>query len=216
MKYAAIIFGVFFIWVNAAYGQGASPDKDAAIAELVYLAGEVKVERGGTLIPAHLNIPLLKGDVLKTGSNGAADLRLRDGSVIRVGSSVTLDVGQVALSSDPKSRLWLLTVWSKIQVLTGKAGASPGISFAAGVRGVEEEEMGAKLELEYVEEETDRLPPPEEIESAIIVLKRMAEENPERAEEALYLISLSYQKLGEIYQQRLREKYPQSNYIEGR
>jgi ferric-dicitrate binding protein FerR (iron transport regulator) len=63
-------------------------------ATLSYVKGEVQVASHGATAPGKAGAALAKGDVIRTGRDSAAMIRLADGSLVKLNTETALEVGQ--------------------------------------------------------------------------------------------------------------------------
>src|SRR5438874_9011420 len=70
------------------------------IVRLSYTKGDVQVNRGQGHEAALLNMPVVEGMKISTGSDGAAELEFEDGSTVRLTPDSVLDVQKLASSDD--------------------------------------------------------------------------------------------------------------------
>ena len=189
------------------------------VAEVAYVGGGASVERDEGSIAVELEMALFKGDKLSTDERGRVEIRSRDRTALNIKGGVEgLDVGSVVLSENPGNKLWAKTIWNRVQkVVSG--GAASNVTVVGGVRGAEEDEIGEELELDWEEEEQEEEEESftqEDIELAIVSLRKIVEDDPqsEVAGEAQFLIAEAYGQLAEMSYRKLIEQYPDSEYVE--
>ena len=84
-----------FLLASAAWAEN-----HARIVRLSYTKGEVQIDRGQGHEKALLNMPIVEGMKISTGSDGAAELEFEDGSTVRLTPDSLLDVQKLASSDD--------------------------------------------------------------------------------------------------------------------
>mgnify|MGYP001048108526 CR=1 FL=1 len=96
MHHLLIILAIFFS-LN-------SPELSAStsVGSIKTLSGEVKVSRGGELLPSNMGMPILKNDELITGKNSAVGIIMHDNTVLTAGEDSSLSVE--SFTYDRKSR----------------------------------------------------------------------------------------------------------------
>ncbi len=99
MKRAASYYAIIclaLLWPLFGLGAVAPVVAEEVLAELKSVNGQVDILRQGSLpaIPAKTGNPLHIGDVVRTKSNGYAELRYRDGSLLKMAPGSRLDIGE--------------------------------------------------------------------------------------------------------------------------
>ncbi len=119
---AALICGI--VGAQPAYAAG-----DPPLVRLSYVGGSVQILQGTTVQfqQAQINMPLLEGSRVETGSDGQAEIEFKDGSVARLTPNSSLQLNRLAHTESDSER-------TAIELLSGLAyfelNASEGQHFA--------------------------------------------------------------------------------------
>ena len=101
-KYIALCFAFGFSALSLAQSAPAQSSAVTRAARLTYMQGTVTIAGadipGG--VPAQLNLPLLSGVQLITGSDGQAEVEFEDGSVIRLTPNTALSLDKLTVQPD--------------------------------------------------------------------------------------------------------------------
>ncbi|HEV2647522.1 MAG TPA: DUF6600 domain-containing protein [Acidobacteriaceae bacterium] len=90
------------LFVFAALAPRAFADSTTRAARLTLAQGSVNLIQpsSATPIPAQVNLPLLSGVEVSTGSDGRAEIEFEDGSVVRLTPNTALSLDNLAINSD--------------------------------------------------------------------------------------------------------------------
>jgi len=101
-KHIALCFAFGLSVLSLAQSPRAQLSADTRAARLTYMQGTVTIAGadipGG--VPAQLNLPLLSGVQLITGSDGQAEVEFEDGSVIRLTPNTALSLDKLTVQPD--------------------------------------------------------------------------------------------------------------------
>lgn len=92
---------VALLWLHAAPGAA-----ESGVAHIQYVEGQVELQRASEPEPepGELNVPLLPGDRIWTHAGSRAEVRLEDGTLLRLAEGTKIDV--VGLGDENVLRLW--------------------------------------------------------------------------------------------------------------
>ncbi|MGQ9629511.1 MAG: hypothetical protein ACUVXI_04240 [bacterium] len=155
------------------------------MAEVVFTKDEVKIRREDKTLKASVGMNLRIGDVIITGKDSRADLKLKNGAVIRLGEMTTVNLRELIESYDLQSVVWARGTWEAIKRITIGSQREAKPTAQAAVRGVE-----ATSELEA----------------------QWREEDKEPSAEVYYFIGEAYSHLARMAYKKALETHPGSEY----
>lgn len=93
---------ILAVFVSVCVVVSAAAESKARIVRLSDVQGAVKIDRGAGqgFEKAFLNLPLVEGSKLKTGSDGRAEVEFEDGSAIRIAQDSQIEFPRLALGEN--------------------------------------------------------------------------------------------------------------------
>lgn len=126
--------------------EAASSETPAATGEVIFVAGQVSIERDGEAITPSLGAPISEGDRIDTGDDGYVHIRFADGGLISVRprSRAIIDSYRFDADAPADSRVRIELTRGALRSVTGRAGESARDQFrvntpvaAIGIRGTD-------------------------------------------------------------------------------
>lgn len=106
------------------YAAAAIAEPRPGIGQVVFFAGEARVERGGTVLPAAKSLAVEEGDWISTGADGHVHLRMHDSGFIAVRPASRLQIRQYQYKPEAPdaNRVLLHLETGTARTASGKAG----------------------------------------------------------------------------------------------
>jgi len=216
MKKSIKLFVVILIFIFFCVQLAISDEK---AGKIIYIKPEIEIirERYPDPIEAKLNMILYENDVIKTYEGSEVELVLKNDIRVIINREITISIKKLLLSKDPRLRVWVESIWKKVQKLVRDTDSENISTTLAGVRGAPVENFTeGKMKIEWIGIETiEEFPSKIDIELMIENLKMIIEDNPEREKtpEALFYLAELYKELSLRSYEKLVEDYPNSKYV---